>query len=104
MKTFKLAPYPVTLHVTGDRDEYSKVLAAHDMDPSTEGCAGSVFEVDGNIYLGVFDGKLGTLVHEAAHAVFDVAKRISYDPTYEQEPYCYMLEHVFNKARKALAL
>ncbi len=53
-----------------------------------------------NMYMvGVFDGKLSTLVHECAHACFyvcnDVGVRV--DTAERNETYCYMIERMFER-------
>lgn len=53
-----------------------------------------------NMYLvGVFDGKLSTLVHECAHACFYVCSDvgIKIDPAERNETYCYMLDRMFDR-------
>lgn len=52
-----------------------------------------------NMYLiGVFDGKLSTLVHECAHATFYVCNDIGIDIETNQrnETYCYLLDRMFS--------
>lgn len=53
-----------------------------------------------NMYLvGVFDGKVSTLVHECAHACFyvcnDVGVRV--DTAERNETYCYMIERMVDR-------
>jgi hypothetical protein len=49
-------------------------------------------------FLGVFDGRLSTLAHECAHAVFMVLERVGIEPTDSHgEAFCYLLEDMFKR-------
>ncbi|WYW04336.1 hypothetical protein Kurepalu1_00034 [Pseudomonas phage vB_PpuP-Kurepalu-1] len=104
MKTFPLHPYRFILHVTDSTEEMQQVYTALGGKGQHDWQAGAVFCHKNKVFLGVFDGELGTLVHEASHAALDVANRVGYDPTGEQEPFAYLLEHIFIKARQKLGL
>jgi len=55
-----------------------------------------------SIYLlGVFDGKLSTLVHEVAHIAHFVTARAGFDSGVGNgEPYAYLIGHMFDKLEK----
>lgn len=53
-----------------------------------------------NMYLmGVFDGKVSTLVHECAHTCFYVCADVGVpiDTSSPNETYCYLLERMFER-------
>lgn len=104
MKSFRAMPYRYTVYVTSDTAEMDAAYAAAGGQDKHDWQAGAVWCSGGNVYLGVFDGELGTLAHEAAHAALDISNRVGYDPTGEQEPFAYLLEYIFVKARKKLGL
>lgn len=66
------------------------------------GCVRHFYEASTgeNMYMiGVFDGKVSTLVHECAHACFYVCSDVGVpiDTSEPNETYCYMLERMFER-------
>lgn len=48
-------------------------------------------------FVGVFDGKLNTLVHEVSHAALMIVERSGFSPLDGNgEPYCYLVDYLFN--------
>ncbi|MNV82019.1 hypothetical protein D3C71_1757300 [compost metagenome] len=99
-KVFKLAPWPGTLVFTTDREEWMRLYAKRDgVGPEryTES-AGLSWDDSGYHLVGVFDGKLSTLVHEMGHTAMDTlnhARTGDYTEGHNQEQFCYLLGHLY---------
>lgn len=94
MKTIKVNPYGVLLHLIVNEKEFAKVIKAkYDADHKM-GCDGLEFDGgDGNIYIGIFrHNDISVLAHECGHACLDIAKRVDmgYIPG-NQEQFTYLL-------------
>lgn len=99
-KVFKLAPWPGTLVFTVDRDEWLRLYAKRDgaYGERYMKSAGLSWNDEGYQLVGVFDGKLSTLVHEMGHSAMDIlnyARVGDYTEGPNQEQYCYLLGHLF---------
>lgn len=98
-KVFKLAPWPGTLVFTVDRGEWMELYAKRDgVDAyKYESSMGLTWDDSGYHLVGVFDGSVGTLAHEMAHAAMDVlnhARTGDYTQGNNQEQLCYLLGHL----------
>lgn len=91
----RLDPYKHSVVLVTRRKDYPK-LCKHYEPLGTEagitnecGCNGLIF------HIGVFDGKVSTLAHEAAHVVFALFRHIGMPANAQHsEAFCYLLEHI----------
>lgn len=104
MKRIKIAPYGCVLHLTDSYEEWAKIYLRVSPYEPPEGCDGLTYNANnGNYYVGVFNGGLGTLAHELAHVCLDIAVRCGLgDIKQEQEQFCYLIGHMTDLALKAL--
>lgn len=98
-KVFKMSPWPGTLVFTTDRAEWMELYAKRDgVDADRyQNSAGLTWDDSGYHLMGVFDGELKTLVHEAGHAAMDIlnhARTGNYTEGHNQEQLCYLLGHL----------
>ena len=57
------------------------------------------------VAIGVFEGDESVLVHECAHAAFQVLSHVGVDPTERNnEAYCYLLGFIYREAKKRISL
>lgn len=88
------------------REAYAKAHAKRsdrEFDPAI--CDGVCSDFSGMIYMiGVFDGRLSTLVHETAHAAFKILRDVNVPVGADgnQEAFCFMQEWLFQQLRKGL--
>ncbi|QHJ84919.1 MAG: hypothetical protein [Bacteriophage sp.] len=93
--------YLVTTH-----EDWIKLCASFGCDDDVTSCdnaAGASLQITNNdseaFLIGVFDGDLSTLVHEAAHTTFKIlaAVNVSTDANEKNETFCYMIDTIFAK-------
>lgn len=93
------------VYLARSKDEWEAACIHMKVDPSGIAMLGGACrhyqneETNENLYLiGVFNGDIGTLVHECAHATFyccnDVG--VSVDTGAANETYCYLLDRMFS--------
>ncbi len=65
-----------------------------------ESCDGASSDFDPVYLVGVFDGKLATLVHELAHTTFKILRHCGIRADADaQEAFCYLQEWLFEQLR-----
>lgn len=102
--TYTVQPYGLKIVYTDTVKEFH-ALRYH-TEVSFKGTAGAFDggkKVDGVI--GVFDGRLMTLVHECVHAASALLQTCGIDPlSNTAEPLAYLVDHLVAVGRKRLAL
>lgn len=104
MKHIVIHPYPCDLYFTRDRDAYTLARASYTSTPCdvSEICGiASDFE-NGTVHLvGVFDGRLPTLVHEIAHVVIKVFAYVNVPIRPDcSEAFTYLLDDLFSQCNE----
>lgn len=104
MKRIKIIPYGAILHVTDDFSEFKKVYERLSPYTIEEGNAGLTYDhQDGNYYVLVANGGIGTLVHELAHVCLMLSRRVQLvDIVNDQEQFCYLIGYLTDQSLKAL--
>ncbi|WYW03609.1 hypothetical protein Luutsna3_00028 [Pseudomonas phage vB_PpuP-Luutsna-3] len=93
MRTFEVAPYGFRLHFCTVKKQAVaayKEQTGKGFDADVAGCA---WQNGLDFYLCVFDkgpACIDTLAHEIGHTLIDMCGHIGYNPSGEQEPYCYL--------------
>lgn len=99
-----MQPYGITVVFTNTVKEFHALRFHH-----TFSCAllSGAFDwgKSAGFIIGVFDGKLTTLVHEAVHAASALLKECGIDPqSNEAEPLAYLVDHLTAVGSKRLRL
>ena len=98
MKTIELKDRELTLHFTTDKEVY-KSLTKNDSGDSL----GTAWYKDKVIVIGVYDGKLKTLVHELYHAMGFINIRLGEaDSICFSEANAWLMEYLFDQLREEL--
>jgi len=110
MKKFRIPIYDLKIWFTQDRKQMNKWLKDQTDDDGNkvgdnraEYCEGLTATFDGHdkMYIGVFDGKLSTLVHELTHAGIFICATVGIEiELNNQEPYAYIVTYLFEKLQK----
>ena len=106
-KIVKIHLYGSSIYAFNSRKGFEKAAAYMNVDVSHYGTDGISLPLEdkkdgSSIYiLGIFDGKLDTLVHECAHITHFVAQKTGWDSSAGNgEPYCYLIGHIFKKLER----
>lgn len=100
-KGFEVPLYGGSVYCFKTREHFEEATKYLDVDLQHEGKAGTCAylesDKDSSLYLiGVFDGELGTLVHELAHIAIMIVQRAGFNSEKGNgEPYCYLLGYLF---------
>ena len=112
MKRILLTPYPGVVHVTRNLSDYQRVhkrLTGRADGSMHESMVGRMTPLErkgcARQYLVLARNECGrgasTLAHELSHVVFNLFELVGIDPAACQgEPFCYMLGHLIDEARK----
>jgi hypothetical protein len=103
----ELTPYPMWLHLYTDRGRYRRAVNAavrnHVACDSVRNVDGLCSVKDGVIWVGVFDGDGGTLVHELTHAAEHIAEYIELPRGWRNiEPIAHLMGFMFRRCSAAL--
>lgn len=102
MIRLKCDPYPNEIWFTDDRKAYEDKCHARLGGGDWSGHGAGVTSYSHNrrrMVIGIFDGRLRTVVHELGHATFNVLDFIGQPVDAEHsEAYCYLQDHLFNQA------
>jgi hypothetical protein len=104
MKKIKIIPYGGILHLTDNFSEFKKHYERLSGYTAEEGSAGLTFDnQDGNYFVLVANGGIGTLVHELAHVCLMLSRRVQLaDIVNDQEQFCYLIGYLTDQSLKAL--
>jgi hypothetical protein len=97
----KLNPYPVTVDIVFNRDDFIKrYKKVRGYSPDIEGCGGMTSYLSSDdLLIGVFNSKVGTLVHELNHALIHTMEYVGLSITPQtSEAYCYLMDSVLEQA------
>ena len=103
--------YDQTIYIADSREKYREMMEWVKSDTRdihiVGGQSRQMQNQDGQSFIavGVFDNDESTLVHECAHAAFQVLSFVGVDPTERNnEAYCYLLGFIFREAKKRISL
>lgn len=106
-KTLKIPIYGQVIYFFDNLDSWNAVREWFGHDPYEPGSVGISswyrHKDTGKKYyaLGVFDGDLGTLVHESVHVATDMCEDLGIQFSGEQnEPIAYLIDYIFTNLRK----
>lgn len=110
-KLVRVPLFPVDVHVCTSLRAFRKAMKGYGVEPiEVSHLAGVVvseaLEKHGCVLVGVFDGKVSTLVHELFHATVHVLDYVGV-PTEtgkSNEPYAYVLEFLYTEFCKCPGL
>lgn len=102
--------YDQVIYVAGNREKYREMMQWINADADEIDMIGGqslqMQNKDGQTFIaiGVFEGDESVLVHECAHAAFQILSHVGVDPTERNnEAYCYLLGFIFREAKKRIA-
>lgn len=105
MKHIRLAPYAAHLYLSTDLAEFTRIVEKKSGYTVGTPAGMSWHDARGNFYVGIFDTdracSIGTLVHELSHVMLDLCCHIGYNPSTQQEPFCYMMDYMLMACIKA---
>lgn len=99
----RVDPYDIDLYLITDREAYASVRSAYNKEPidlsADAGCS-SEYLRQGVHLVGVFNGKVSTLVHELGHVTINILEWCGVPINSEcSEAFCYLQDHLFSKCR-----
>ena len=109
MSETEIPIYDVKLYFTSSETVMNKVVKDNTDFELSQGATGRTIyyknKQDRIVHvIGVFNGKLSTLVHEVSHCCLDICKLrgipVGGDDT--SEAYCYLVEYIYDKLYKCL--
>lgn len=105
MITLDVPIFGGTVALSTSRKEFAKEHAKRcDREFDPDSCDGVSSDIGDYYMIGVFDGKLSTLVHETAHTAFKILRDCSIPVSADgnQEAFCYLQEWLFDQLHKGL--
>ena len=103
--------YNQVIYIAGSREKYREMMAWVKSDTSDidtfDGQSRQMQNQDGQAFIaiGVFSDDDSVLVHECAHATFQILSFVGVDPTERcNEAYCYLLGFIYSEAKKRILL
>jgi hypothetical protein len=104
-KMVNVGIYPSIVIATTDQKEfkrlYAKRIGRGDIDLSH--ADGISSDRAGYFLVGVFNGEVGTLVHELAHTAFKILRQVNIPANHKhQEAFAYLQQWLFDELRETL--
>ena len=107
MIEYEVVPYKTSVVFTRSRKEWEAAVQAVEHDPGDEylhlDAEGITYRcASGGFIVGVFRRDAGVLAHECAHVALSILASRGIDvQEANQEPFCYLLEHLVDYFTKA---
>jgi hypothetical protein len=99
-KMMILGIYPAIVIATTSRAEYKRIYAkriGRKLKGGLEHADGISSDHHGYYLVGVFNGELGTLVHELAHTAFKILRHVNVPASFKhQEAFAYLQQFMFD--------
>lgn len=106
-KMVNIGIYPAIVIATSRRAEFKRLYAKripHRDAPDLSHADGISSDHDGYFLVGVFNGELGTLVHELAHTAFKVLHHVNVRADHKhQEAFAYLQQWLYDELRSLIS-
>jgi len=98
---FNIHTFKAWCFFSNNKDEFEELLKYHHADETDMNVSGKCIWLERNGYnkffIGVFDGSVSTLAHEATHLALFIMNKIGQQLSYDDELVCYLVEEIVEK-------